>query len=83
MIQLVSSSTSKMTFGIKGAHMAFRTILSQDGYRGLYRGMTANLAGSTISWGLYFWWCVFTFIYIAQITTSLIISEGIRLLKIK
>lgn len=25
----------------------------------LYRGFTANLAGSTASWGFYFMWCVY------------------------
>ncbi|KAI9598792.1 mitochondrial carrier domain-containing protein [Syncephalis fuscata] len=33
-----------------------RSIFSKDGLRGLYRGLTPNLAGATGSWALYFWW---------------------------
>ncbi|RKP26768.1 mitochondrial carrier domain-containing protein [Syncephalis pseudoplumigaleata] len=33
-----------------------RAISHQDGLRGLYRGLTPNLAGATASWALYFWW---------------------------
>ncbi|CDW53389.1 Mito carr domain containing protein [Trichuris trichiura] len=35
------------------AHVA-RSILSEKSIFGLYQGITPNLAGSTISWGLYF-----------------------------
>jgi len=30
-------------------------IKSKDGVRGLYRGLSANVAGNAASWGLYFW----------------------------
>lgn len=33
-----------------------RFIFRQDGLRGLYRGLTPNLAGATASWTFYFWW---------------------------
>ncbi|KXS17666.1 solute carrier family 25, member 32b [Gonapodya prolifera JEL478] len=35
---------------------AFRTILRSEGWRGLYRGVGPNLLGSSMSWGLYFYW---------------------------
>ncbi|KAJ3040883.1 hypothetical protein HDV00_010343 [Rhizophlyctis rosea] len=31
-------------------------IHKEDGLRGLYRGVSPNFAGATLSWGLYFWW---------------------------
>ncbi|CEG64099.1 hypothetical protein RMATCC62417_01134 [Rhizopus microsporus] len=40
-----------------GTVKAFREILVEEGFwRGLYRGITPNLAGSTLSWGMYFGW---------------------------
>uniref|UniRef100_W8BHA3 Mitochondrial folate transporter/carrier n=1 Tax=Ceratitis capitata TaxID=7213 RepID=W8BHA3_CERCA len=33
---------------------AFSTILRQEGFRGLYKGVTPNIWGSGSSWGLYF-----------------------------
>jgi solute carrier family 25 folate transporter 32 len=33
---------------------ALKSISSQFGHKALYRGLSANLAGSTMSWGLYF-----------------------------
>jgi solute carrier family 25 folate transporter 32 len=38
-------------FGIKHA---FKTVISQEGFKGLYKGVVPNLVGSTSSWGLYF-----------------------------
>ncbi|KAI9100509.1 mitochondrial carrier domain-containing protein [Phlyctochytrium arcticum] len=36
---------------------AFRQIWNNEGgVRGLYRGVSPNFAGATLSWGLYFWW---------------------------
>ncbi|KAI9203681.1 mitochondrial carrier domain-containing protein [Polychytrium aggregatum] len=36
---------------------AYRYILKDEGgHRALYRGVVANLAGSTLSWGFYFFW---------------------------
>ncbi|KAI9501638.1 mitochondrial FAD carrier protein flx1 [Coemansia spiralis] len=35
---------------------ATRHVLSTDGISGLYRGLSANLAGNCASWGLYFAW---------------------------
>ena len=33
---------------------ALRSISSQFGFQALYRGLSANLAGSTLSWAIYF-----------------------------
>lgn len=33
---------------------AFRSIIKYEGIRGLYRGLTPNLIGSGVSWGIYF-----------------------------
>ncbi|KAJ1988206.1 mitochondrial FAD carrier protein flx1 [Dimargaris cristalligena] len=34
----------------------FRSVVQEEGLRGLYRGLTPNLAGNIASWGLYFFW---------------------------
>ena len=42
---------------IGGTIKAFRDIVANEGvFRGLYRGVTPNIAGATASWGFYFWW---------------------------
>jgi len=36
----------------------FRTIVDivkTDGCKGLYQGLSPNLIGNTVSWGIYFW----------------------------
>ncbi|XP_037946100.1 mitochondrial folate transporter/carrier [Teleopsis dalmanni] len=38
----------------RGLGSAFSTIFRQEGFRGLYRGVTPNVWGSGSSWGLYF-----------------------------
>jgi hypothetical protein len=38
----------------RGPIHAFRSILREEGVRQLYRGASANVAGSGTSWGLYF-----------------------------
>ncbi|KAH6571505.1 hypothetical protein BASA50_003512 [Batrachochytrium salamandrivorans] len=35
---------------------SLKSISKQSGTRALYRGLSANMAGATVSWGLYFWW---------------------------
>ncbi|ORX52260.1 mitochondrial folate transporter/carrier [Piromyces finnis] len=30
-------------------------IIKSDGYKGLYQGLSPNLIGNTVSWGIYFW----------------------------
>jgi len=40
----------------RGAIDAFRTIVRTEGWRTLYQGLSPNLAGATLSWGLYFFW---------------------------
>lgn len=47
---LVSTVTPKYT----GILNAFTTIIREESVRGLYRGVTPNLAGAGASWGLYF-----------------------------
>ena len=37
-----------------GIRHAFKTVISQEGFKGLYKGVVPNLVGSTSSWGLYF-----------------------------
>ncbi|KAG9303432.1 hypothetical protein G9A89_013758 [Geosiphon pyriformis] len=39
-----------------GTIKAICGIVNSHGWVGLYRGLTPNLAGSTVSWGLYFYW---------------------------
>ncbi|BFG03471.1 mitochondrial folate transporter/carrier [Drosophila madeirensis] len=38
----------------RGLGSAFTTIFRQEGFRGLYKGVTPNIWGSGSSWGLYF-----------------------------
>ncbi|KAK3701984.1 hypothetical protein RRG08_017874 [Elysia crispata] len=38
----------------RGIFHAFRTIVQSDGWKGLYRGVTPNVTGAGLSWGLYF-----------------------------
>ncbi|VDN86850.1 unnamed protein product [Brugia pahangi] len=33
---------------------AARSIIQSKGYKGLYQGLSPNLVGSAVSWGLYF-----------------------------
>lgn len=37
-----------------GMRHAFATVYRQEGVKGLYKGVTPNLAGSASAWGLYF-----------------------------
>jgi len=37
-----------------GLRHAFSTVFSQEGFRGLYKGVAPNLTGSASAWGLYF-----------------------------
>jgi hypothetical protein len=37
-----------------------REAVTKDGWRGLYRGLSPNVAGNASSWGLYFLLCVFS-----------------------
>lgn len=39
---------------------SLRDIRRQEGWKGLYRGLGANVAGNASSWGLYFLLCVLT-----------------------
>ncbi|XP_005103525.1 mitochondrial folate transporter/carrier isoform X2 [Aplysia californica] len=38
----------------RGVVHALRSIVKSDGWRGLYRGVTPNVTGAGLSWGLYF-----------------------------
>lgn len=38
-----------------GITNAIRTIYREEGYRGMYRGVTANCLGAGASWGFYFY----------------------------
>ncbi|KAE8255451.1 hypothetical protein A4X13_0g3036 [Tilletia indica] len=37
-------------------YRALATIVQQDGWKGLYRGISPNVVGNASSWGLYFLW---------------------------
>ena len=37
-----------------GLRHAFSTVFNQEGFKGLYKGVTPNLTGSATAWGLYF-----------------------------
>lgn len=50
-MQVDSSAVSFIGNSIR----TFRSVVQSQGYLGLYRGVTPNLAGSTASWGLYFY----------------------------
>ena len=43
----------------RGIWRALRDIHANEGWRGLYRGLSPNVAGNATSWGLYFLLCVF------------------------
>lgn len=38
----------------KGLRSALKTIVKEEGFRGLYRGVTPNCFGAGASWGFYF-----------------------------
>jgi solute carrier family 25 folate transporter 32 len=38
----------------RGIWLALRDIHASEGWRGLYRGLSPNIAGNASSWGLYF-----------------------------
>ena len=43
---------------VGGSIRIFRDILRNEGlWTGAYRGLTPNLVGNSVSWGLYFMWC--------------------------
>ncbi|KAJ3314491.1 hypothetical protein HDU76_002396 [Blyttiomyces sp. JEL0837] len=52
----VDERNQKGAYGLRGTIVGLQTIMKLDGVKGLYRGISANLAGATLSWGLYFWW---------------------------
>ena len=45
----------------RGIWLALRDIHASEGWRGLYRGLSPNIAGNASSWGLYFLLYVFLF----------------------
>lgn len=55
-------NTGAPTGGIgKQMFYALRDIQQQQGWKGLYRGISPNIAGNASSWGLYFLLCVHYF----------------------
>lgn len=52
----VDNQPKKVAFNpLKEIYGALVDIRKEYGYRGWYRGLTANIAGNAASWGLYFW----------------------------
>lgn len=47
------SAGAKPRFGT-AVYSALKDCVKQDGWAGLYRGLTPNLVGGASSWGLYF-----------------------------
>ena len=37
-----------------GVRHAFQSVVKQEGFKGLYKGVTPNLTGAASAWGLYF-----------------------------
>jgi len=44
-----------VTFKHNGTFRTFYDIVKNEGYKGLYQGLSPNLIGNTVSWGIYFW----------------------------
>lgn len=62
---------------IGGTIKAFRDIVTNEGvFRGLYRGVTPNIAGATASWGFYFWWYETLSIFLMK--AGIIVPNGIK-----
>ncbi|KAJ2082062.1 mitochondrial FAD carrier protein flx1 [Coemansia sp. RSA 988] len=53
-LQVDTASHNEATLG--RAVRAAQHVVRSDGFTGLYRGLAANLAGNSVSWGLYFAW---------------------------
>jgi solute carrier family 25 folate transporter 32 len=53
-VQLQVDSQRKQVVG--GTLNTAQRIVAQNGWFGLYQGLTPNLIGSCASWGIYFWW---------------------------
>lgn len=50
----MNDGRSKHTPQYMSVRNAFKLIVKEEGFRGLYKGVTANIWGSGSSWGLYF-----------------------------
>ncbi|KAJ3336605.1 hypothetical protein HDU93_002528 [Gonapodya sp. JEL0774] len=54
LVSVDSSTSPRRLFG--GTSAAFTSILREEGWRGLYQGVSPSLVGASLSWGLYFYW---------------------------
>ncbi|KAI9476123.1 MAG: mitochondrial carrier domain-containing protein [Benjaminiella poitrasii] len=55
--QVNSARYSNKRSLLGGTVRSFKSIVSEEGvWRGLYRGVSPNMAGATFSWGFYFGW---------------------------
>lgn len=52
--QVDSSRKTRTVWG--GTVRAFKDVVRHEGALGLWRGLSPNFWGATLSWGLYFWW---------------------------
>ncbi|GFN86876.1 mitochondrial folate transporter/carrier [Plakobranchus ocellatus] len=60
----------------RGIIHAFRTIVESDGWKGLYRGVTPNVTGAGVSWGLYFLFYNTTKTYMQDGDTTINLGPG-------
>ncbi len=54
-LQVATSSHSVHWNPVRYIYGALKEIRAEHGWKGLYRGVAANVAGNAASWGMYFW----------------------------
>jgi len=64
----------------RGVYDALRTIVRSDGWKGLYRGVTPNVTGAGLSWGLYFFFYNSTKTYMQDGDSKKNLGAGVHML---
>lgn len=59
----------------RGIWRALCDIRANEGWRGLYRGLSPNIAGNASSWGLYFLLCVSSFPFLTLLNLNLCVCS--------